>query len=1371
MSIKSINKATYEDLLRIPGVNSEIAAEILETRTKKGLFSNKGSLSSVPGLSQEVITELGKSFSFGEKKITEGVSGYILDKINPGVLDATQPAKPNAGSGGSDIKPSLPDITSIPSVLTFTHTSTISITNQTGFESSDISIVIEYSVAMDDLVVVRSTNAKPDYNYSNYTISIVEVFPVLLEKGIVAYAKLPSGVQTARTIFTEEQFQNGQLSLKLENAQPLTIAEPVSRDLYLQMPKYIQGRVLDSNNVEKMSNALVIIYTSTVENPTSSDYVISGYAETDSLGYFTIPYISGYFESAYALVGLKGESEVDIKLSDSDTDNFPEKLILVIDYEAPETEDCGCELDFTRDKQILEEFSYYTVVRITEPKVKGLTLTDTPDVKVRDLLGDMPWLLPGFLDSYKFMFGTGASSSSKDLIDDNSAISLLNNYSISRDVLSSYMLKKKSLSSKDIYELLQLNERSKLQSIVDRATADYGGRSRLDDTHVVDWDEDPTIYQATEIAHGHLLQFKQIWTADGYSIGDLLYSLPLAPGQKKQIVVYDWEHKTSGMRDDSLSYSERLDAEISRDRDINEIVNATLSESIDASSTAKSSSFSAGGGTGVAGFYGVAFGAVIGASGGSSKASSTASQDSFRETTGSSHQSLSDRTTQSASSVRNQRSTVIQTVSDGEKFQVTSESVANYNHCHSMTMQYFEVLRHFKVYQKLVGVQECLFVPLEMKPFDVYKANRWYDILNRSIYLPQYRKGLPAIKRYLDNWEHANFPDGKYCEEEVLNIKGDISVIFRLGCPANSSTDEFVAENWLWSSLLMPYTSASSFYNRYKAQQNALDDYFASEYGTKIAQEFVNKLRLYAIDKDGNATEVPIDCTLVSEFRNKVELKISIRSSGSMPKLTRESITQLKLSAQFGKDSISAFQTLFPDAYDLYSSLVPASYLLPTGSSVVVKSAKIAYSTEHFDGWLVSDTGVNNDITTADDVWLYTPLSQKEKHNPKDEDVTLCNNLIDHLNANIELYHKAIWVKMSPERRFMLLDGIVCTGTGVNGRSVASVVDNKVIGVVGNSLIMPVAPGQYINPTFKYPVDSTGKVIDLLELYRTNDPDPTTITVPTKGVFAEAVMGSCNSCEKIEEDRFWRWEQSPIPDSPTAIGSVDPNATRSQSLSNMTSEAFPNPIINIQNSPSAPDPQGLSSALSLVGKSDAFRDLTGLAANQANAIKALDSAYSSAQYYAGQAADLTKLALQGKMSKDMDRVIDKIEDSKAKGLISSEQANELTQKAINSAIGAGATSGKPLSSIESDKKMSDAQTSAVQAVASKGGSFSVRNTDGSTLEAEVTSTESSNDTDTTTSSGEDYMAAAVSELTNDSVVVPDSWGSELVDAVRGGSDV
>ena len=108
----------------------------------------------------------------------------------------------------------------------------------------------------------------------------------------------------------------------------------------------------------------------------------------------------------------------------------------------------------------------------------------------------------------------------------------------------------------------------------------------LDSRNEIDWDEKPTVYQAVSIAHGHLLHFKQEWFHDGYSIGDLLYSLPLAPGQKKQIVVFDWDRKESAANVQQLDYQESLYNSLSRDRDVNEVARATLNENIRGSSEA-----------------------------------------------------------------------------------------------------------------------------------------------------------------------------------------------------------------------------------------------------------------------------------------------------------------------------------------------------------------------------------------------------------------------------------------------------------------------------------------------------------------------------------------------------------------------------------------------------------------------------------------------------------------------------------------------------------------------------------------------------------------------------------------------------------------
>ena len=171
-------------------------------------------------------------------------------------------------------------------------------------------------------------------------------------------------------------------------------------------------------------------------------------------------------------------------------------------------------------------------------------------------------------------------------------------------------------------------------------------------------------------------------------------------------------------RTEELLETEQLDASLTRNRDISEIVGSTVREGTSGGSQA--STWAAGGG------FGLAIGPIVlGGAGGASGSSSTAWQDSSRNLSGNSLQQLRDQTLQASSSVRSQRATVVQTVQQGETMRVTTEVVHNHNHCHAMTIEYFEVLRHFQISQELVDVQECLFVPLLMGSFDSAKALRW----------------------------------------------------------------------------------------------------------------------------------------------------------------------------------------------------------------------------------------------------------------------------------------------------------------------------------------------------------------------------------------------------------------------------------------------------------------------------------------------------------------------------------------------------------------------------------------------------------------------------------------------------------------------
>src|SRR5262249_32295373 len=138
-----------------------------------------------------------------------------------------------------------------------------------------------------------------------------------------------------------------------------------------------------------------------------------------------------------------------------------------------------------------------------------------------------------------------------------------------------------------------------------------------------------SLYQAVTVATGHVLYYRAEFRADGYSLGDLLYSLALAPGQKKQIVVIDSGHTLLGSESQAISQDESLSASLINERLITDQLAGNINESLRGSSSASTSGVSAGLGIGAnVGFLG----AALGVAGGTANSSASASQDSARDT-------------------------------------------------------------------------------------------------------------------------------------------------------------------------------------------------------------------------------------------------------------------------------------------------------------------------------------------------------------------------------------------------------------------------------------------------------------------------------------------------------------------------------------------------------------------------------------------------------------------------------------------------------------------------------------------------------------------------------------------------------------------
>lgn len=791
---------------------------------------------------------------------------------------------------------------------------------------------------------------------------------------------------------------------------------------------------------------------------------------------------------------------------------------------------------------------------------------------------------------------------------------------------------------------------NKIEAIERAYISNHPGRKNLTVENSVDWDETPTIYENTTIAHGHILHFKQQWKADGYSLGDLLYSLPLAPCQEKQIAIVDWDRTERGARTEAQTVAESLSAGISRNRDISEIINSSLTEHIDASSSNNTSSTSAGGGLGFGGSIGgFSFGLGGGVSHSGAHSDSHAEQTSARNLSASTLNRLQDKISQSASSLRTQRSTVIQTVGENENVSVQTEVVKNNNHCHAITIEYFEILRHYAIEQNLVDVQECLFLPLPMSLFDYAKILRWKNTLRRSVYGTKLQRGFDAIERISNNYADSDFPEGSYADEVIKNFSGHFSISFELKRPYISTIDEqtktvtetIELKKWfLWYPRVVKFT----YDKEVPLTEAEKDAIFETDYVPDIVRDFINTIDIYGVAEDGSEKRLDLDLTLLSNYRRGMPLQVNIATREPQP-ITRRQIKYLRFRAN---------TTVHPS------------------SKIILRAVYLHYQTKHLNEAIIRNGNVNNDIINSievpegfppvlkiktDAALMYSPLSDKELREPKKEDREAAAALVSFLNEHLEMAHKAIWSSMDSSRLFGLIDGYIAPHSG--GKSVASVVENKIMGIVGNNLVLKVVPGVRLDPVFR-------KVEDLLSYYKpTTKPDPFRVSVPTKGVYAESVIGKCTSCEEIDETKHWRFNEVPCDTKPTAIDSVSTNSRRTDT-DNLQVKDLPSSIINMQNAPSAPDPTGLSAAFNLLGKSDVFKDMTGLAGTQSNAIEALKTTSKSVTDLANIAADLQK---QAGMKKDIGKTLKIIDELEKEKKISPRHAEAARKKALESLIG------------------------------------------------------------------------------------------------------
>jgi len=250
-------------------------------------------------------------------------------------------------------------------------------------------------------------------------------------------------------------------------------------------------------------------------------------------------------------------------------------------------------------------------------------------------------------------------------------------------------------------------------------------------------------------------------------------------------------------------------------------------------------------------------------------------------------------------------------------------------------------------------------------------------------------------------------------------------------------------KQWQLYATLLGYTDVLAMMTYYFQGRliSEWDDIFNNDIAPLVFETIVESIRL---DQFG------IDVSASRHYTGGEQL-ITVDVSGTTSKCRNQLPQQLKLTV----------------------TSTPAQSLR-TYVTMTVEDVRLDYSTAHYHGPLYAGSA-NEDLLDPNGALLDIPEGPDEKRNPRREDRYLAAALIEHLNSNLEYYNKALWARLDPDRRYMLLDGFSiqvyqADGTPVPGsagmRSLASVVKNDVITVAGNSLVLPVAPGYRVSGAF-----------------------------------------------------------------------------------------------------------------------------------------------------------------------------------------------------------------------------------------------------------------------------------------------------------------
>jgi hypothetical protein len=698
-----------------------------------------------------------------------------------------------------------------------------------------------------------------------------------------------------------------------------------------------------------------------------------------------------------------------------------------------------------------------------------------------------------------------------------------------------------------------------------------------------------------EVAFGALLTFSQSWYAQGVTLGQLLHSTSLAPGESTRIAVIDWSRRSSAGETEVISEMDDLTNDTFHNRSINEVTRAVANEAQGGFSHASSSSTSHQEGTASAMELSAPLGGLFGGPSGSvghtsSDATTDTSADSYstswghRDIGSTMLQNVNDRTHQNAHSSRNRRASVVKEVSQSEHEGVSTRVIANYNHMHALTVQYYEVVQVYRVEVAITKADKVVFIPVALPDFDDdHLVRRFQAVLARAALTPGIRESL----RNLDVLEIVPDPTTHFSDlgtrPTPADPDGDATATpppgLRPSPPGSPTSATGLGSLAIFAEIgpqiVAAATAGLSGVLQFATSQQAVQLINAHLWSADQVARLSGLLNTPLLRAGSTSlflpTDITVEATAAASGGTPITVVFHTLGGGTITAVSAESplllsqVGGISLNGSSATQDISVVVTLTLNRNGVRFPLQLPAVTIPKGTTTETKLVQVRAG------------GVNT-------------------------------NLKQHLTANRMYYSQVIFRSLDATQIALLLSGY---GLEVNSQivPVAQVVEPRPIRYVGNYLAFKMNTDASSDPTWAGWLKDHG--------IQLGDIKEDIIPLASGGTFGEAILGRSNSAEKLDITRFWNWTDSPIPLQPSEIAAVQTGSRATPE--DVKPGQLSSPIINITTPTSLPDPVGTAAILAAIQKGDMFRDMSGLQATIGLAQAALQ-ATSAGAATAGQQA-------------------------------------------------------------------------------------------------------------------------------------------------------